>query len=782
MDRVEIELTLLKKLIDHIPEPIVWISEQNEILGINALAALQWEVKPENFLGHRLSYQCTSSIEKQSALFKASINMQQKNHSCMILKVPLPSSEQNKEWDVISHYILASLTPNEATNKGTRKDIYQYMENIIAEIPISVYWMNTEYIYLGCSNDMAKLLHLKSRHEIVGKTYHDLYDEQSATHYKKADQEVIQTGVSLSVEEPMFQPDGTQKTYLSKKVPLKNAQGAIIGMLGISVNITERITMEKELEKAKEIAEAANQAKTEFIANMSHDIRTPLTGVIGISEMLEQTLQNKQDRDKAHMLHDSGEELLHMLNEILDDIRAGQLRERDVKKECFDVHQCINDLIRLESPAIALKHLALKTDIATNVPRYIKSDRNKIHRILLNLMGNAIKFTQSGSITLRVACLHRNEHQAHLQFSVSDTGIGIPEKAQSQVFNRFFKISSSYKGIYTGHGLGLHIAKTYVALLGGHITLTSTEGEGSTFHFDIECPLAERIKEEQQAQPTTQTHSSNTGKTYHLLLVEDNLIALETLKYLLSQNQYTFASATTGEDAWALFNSQHFDLMITDIGLPDISGNELCRRIREQERGSTTHFPIIGLTGHAKETALKECIQSGMDDILSKPAKKDSLHQSIQQLINVLDPLKIPNKDSPKQSLLGLGLPDTEEALFQLDEFPIFDEQLALEQVPNRALLITLLQSYQTEVVQQDVIQLQKAHQEKDWEQVEKIAHKIKGGVAYIGVQKMRFACQYLERYYKAGHRTHIEPLYQQIIEVHNQTNIELQHWLNQNK
>lgn len=124
MDRVEIELTLLQKLIARIPEPIVWISEQNEILGINALAALQWELKPEDLLGHRLSYQCTSPIEKQSALVKTSINMQQKNHSCMILKIPLPSSEQNKEWDVISHYVLASLTPNDATNQGTHKDIY----------------------------------------------------------------------------------------------------------------------------------------------------------------------------------------------------------------------------------------------------------------------------------------------------------------------------------------------------------------------------------------------------------------------------------------------------------------------------------------------------------------------------------------------------------------------------------------------------------------------------------------------------------------------------------
>ncbi|MFT4059533.1 MAG: ATP-binding protein [Legionella sp.] len=625
----------------------------------------------------------------------------------MILKTQSPRSKQNKEWEVISRYVLATLTSNSSNTEGTHQDIYQYMENIIAEIPISVYWMNTEHIYLGCSNDMAKLLHLKSRHDIVGKTYHDLYDEQSAAHYKKADQEVIQTGVSLSVEEPMFQPDGTQKTYLSKKVPLKNAQGTIIGMLGISVNITERITMEKELERAKEAAEAANQAKTEFIANMSHDIRTPLTDVIGLSEILEQTLQNEQDKEKAHMLHDSGEELLHMLNEILDDVRAGNLRETDVKTECFDVHQCIHDLIRLESPATILKHLALKANIAYNVPRYIESDRNKIHRILLNLMGNAIKFTQSGSITLSIECLHRDANKAHLKFSVSDTGIGIPEEAQAQVFNRFFKVSSSYKGIYTGHGLGLHIAQSYVELLGGHITLTSTVGKGSTFHFDVECPII-NAPAELEEQPKKVSEAAPETSPLHLLLVEDNIIALKTLEIILEKKRYTFISATSGEEAWALLQTHSVDLIISDIG-------QLSERIRNQERALNKHpIPIIGLTGHAKETAWEECTRAGMNDVLSKPANINMLERCIRQWSASKGQ---PNESAPSLTTsLGLDLPDTEEELFQLDAYPLFDEQAVLEQIPDKALLLNLLKTFLSDEMQKDITQMKMEYQEQHWD------------------------------------------------------------------
>ena len=778
---ISVDLQVVQSLLDAIPNPVLLISEHDEVLKINDSAEKAWNIKKDQLLGHKLSYTC-SSLE-ENALCPAIIHIEGKKYEGLIVKTEHSPSSDSQNWDVISRYLLTPLTQNSQKNEHMHQDIYHYMENIIAEIPISVYWMNTEYIYLGCSNDMAKLLRLKSRHDIIGKTYRDLYDEQSGTHYKKADQEVIQKGISLSIEEPLYQSDGTKEIYLSKKVPLKNAQGIITGMLGISVNITERIKMEQALEHAKKQAEAANAAKTEFIANMSHDIRTPLTGVIGLSGILEQTLQDPQDKEKAHMLHDSGEELLHMLNEVLDDVRADNLSENDIKTECFDVHQCIYDLIRLESPATTLKHLTLRANIASNVPRYIESDHNKIHRILLNLTGNAIKFTQSGCITLSIDCLQRDNDKVHLKFSVSDTGIGIPEAVQSQVFNRFFKVSSSYNSSYSGHGLGLHIAQTYVELLGGHITLTSKEGVGSTFHFDLECSLGKE-PEQITKNHALQIPQISSPKTLHLLLVEDNFIALKALELLLTQKNYTFTSAATGEEALALLNNHAFDLMITDIGLPGISGTELTKRVREQEKKrNKLHLPIIGLTGHARETALAECTESGMDEVLNKPAQIDLVHSCIQQLIQ-----KETNKEqeapssAPGKLALGADLPDTEEELFQLEQFPVFDEELALKQCPDRQLLITLLERCISDFMQQDITQLKEAYEQQNWEQVEKETHKIKGGMSYLGTQKMRFACQYFERYYKAGYRKLLDPLYHQIIRVNDETCCVLRFWLENNK
>ncbi|WP_298627076.1 ATP-binding protein [uncultured Legionella sp.] len=772
-----VDSQLVQSLLNAISNPVVWISEHDVVLDINDAAQHAWNIKKEHLLGHTLSYTQHSPEGEESVLYPALIQIEEQEYTGLIVTTEHPSSSNNHHLDVISHYLLTPLTQNAKNND---QDIYQYMENIIAEIPISVYWMNAEYIYLGCSNDMAKLLRLKSRHDIIGKTYSDLYDEQSGAYYKKADQEVIQKGVSLSIEEPLYQPDGVKEIYLSKKVPLKNPQGLIIGMLGISVNITERIKMEHALEQAKKQAEAANAAKTEFIANMSHDIRTPLTGVIGLSEILEQNLQDPKDKEKAHMLHNSGEELLQMLNDILDDVRADNLSESDVKSESFDVHQCIHDLIRLESPATALKNLSLKAEIASNVPCYIKSDYNKIQRILLNLTGNAIKFTQSGCITLSIECLHHEGDTVHLKFSVSDTGIGIPETVQALVFNQFFKVSSSYNGSYSGHGLGLHIAQTYVELLGGHITLTSKEGVGSTFHFDIECSLGQEPALNPKRNPPPRPPSSSK-QTAHLLLVEDNIIALKTLEFLLTQKKYTFSSATTGEEAWAMWNNHSFDLMITDIGLPGISGTELTKRVREQEqKHNVPRFPIIGLTGHARDSALAECIESGMDDVLSKPAQIERLHSCIQQWVQLNKNHEATDSTSGTVSL-GADLPNTEDELFQLEHLSVFDEELALKLCPDKPLLITLLQRCISDFMQQDITQLKEAYKQHDWAKIEKITHKIKGGMAYLGTQKMYFSCQYFERYYKAGHRKLLDPLYHQLIRTNDETCTVLRSWLKHN-
>ncbi len=654
-------------------------------------------------------------------------------------------------------------------------EIYNYLTNIINNIPCYIYWKNTNLEYIGCNQLAADFVSLNKPQDIIGKTDHDIFvDHDLAQSYQNKDREIIQTGHSI-LNEPgklINQHHHTLHTLVSK-VPIKDISGTIIGLVGITVDVTE-------LSNAKEQAEAANRAKTEFIANMSHDIRTPLTGVIGLSEILEHTLQLPDDKQKAHLLHDSGEELLHMLNDILDDVRAEHLDEHDIKQEPFNIAACIQELIRLESPATTLKGLQLKANIDPRLPLYIRSDRNKIHRILLNLVGNAIKFTHSGSITLGAECLHQSDHKVHLKFSVSDTGIGISEEAQAHVFNRFFKVTSSYKGLYEGHGLGLHIAQSYVELLGGHITLTSKEGEGSTFNFDLECEIGEQPLDIKPIASTEVIKESIIQKPLQILLIEDNLIALKTLEMMLSKHDFSFISATSGEEAWTLLQNNEIDFIITDIGLPGISGTQFAQRTRNRERAlNKVPVPIIGLTGHAKEAAWDECQRSGINDVLNKPTNIKVLSQCIYHHMNALTPIdKPPQVALEIKKSLGCDLPDTEQALFELEGFSLFNEHMALEQIQDKALLITLLHTYLSEEIQNDIRQLELEHQGNNWDKVEELAHKIKGGVSYLGTERMRYACQYLERYYKAGHRTQLESLYQQLLCVNLHTMNELTQWL----
>lgn len=801
--------------INSIEEPILILSPESVILDLNLSAEKIFKIKKNTIIGKSISVLClnlplntknptfgklVSHIEEKTIMWHSFCSKTSENGAKYIFIGSIkdhshtfsPSENIAKKIDKSTHEYIKNLNQiltGKATNldKNTLeyvKDIYLYMENIIAEIPVSVYWMDRDCVYLGCSNSMAKLLKLESRRDIIGKTYADLYDGKSTKHYKKADRAVMDTGVSLSLEEPLYSSDGTMKIYLSKKAPLRDPNGEIIGMLGISVDITDRKKMEGDLNFAKEAAEAASRAKTEFIASMSHDIRTPLTGVIGMAEILETTLESPESQEEAHIIHDSGEELLSMLNDILDDISAGIINEENLHPETFDLYQCIEDLVKLERPTITTKHLGLYIEIGNTVPRRIINDRKKIHRILLNLLGNAIKFTKIGHITIQVTCLKRNGDDVQLQFGVTDTGIGIPKAMQSKVFDRFFRATPSYKGIYKGHGLGLHIARSYVQLLGGDITLTSKEGIGSTFHFDIPCKIAEdndetpKVDRKYIAEIASPIPSSRPP---FFLLVEDNSMALKVLASIVSKAGCRYESVMNGEEALESMKSTVFDLVITDIGLPGISGTKLTSLIRAWEKeNNRAPQPIIGLTGHAREAAYDKCIAAGMNDVFTKPANLTLIQCLIKTFASNDTPPKTEENKLPTSVLGGLGkdLPNMGAELFQLEKYPLFDPKIALEQVNDLPLFFQILKDFLSGQVREDILLMKNAYAEKNWGQVESLTHKLKGGAVYLGTRRMQYACQYLEKYYKANHRSLLEQLYLQLLEVDKETCRELRTWL----
>ncbi len=521
----------------------------------------------------------------------------------------------------------------------------QHIYLIIDAVDASIYWKDTDGYYLGCNNYMLKMAGIQERSDIIGKKDSQLFWHDISEDLEKIDQSVLLTGRYEGEETPIT-ANNDRRTFHTTKTILFDENRNVIGIIGVSVDITE-------LKRSKEAAEAASRAKTEFIANMGHDIRTPLTGIIGMSSILEEELQQQADeKEHATIIHQSGEQLLGLLNGVLDLITVDSSNEDSVHQEPFDVRRVIHDVIELERPAVEARQLKIESHIDEAIPAFVVNDKMKLHRILLNLAGNAIKFTKVGHIEINAKLVSIKDDEAKILFSVEDTGIGIPDELQSKVFDRFFKVSPSYKGLYTGNGIGLHIVQKYLELLGGDIRLSSSVGVGTTFSFVLSMKIGQKPKEEMhededfkpeptrpmraviQAPAVAPVKESMNPNQVQVLLVEDNAAALKVLAFMVQRFNVQVSQAIDAESALDLVKSQHFDLVITDLGLPGLSGDEMTTAIRAYERDNHLNpMKIVGLTGHALDEAKQACLDAGMNDVHQKPIPPDTLKTLINEFL-----------------------------------------------------------------------------------------------------------------------------------------------------
>lgn len=505
----------------------------------------------------------------------------------------------------------------------------EYYESILAVLPGHVYWLDKNNIYLGCNNLQAQHAGLESRMDIVNKVNSDLPWKEQARQLDRVNKEIMRTGISLTTTETAQMTNGNN-IYLSEKVPLRNKYNEIIGLVGISVDITELKRTQQELIQAKNIAESANRAKSEFIANMSHDIRTPLTGIIGMANLLL-TSSHENQPEIAAMIAQSGELLLSLLNNILELTLEENVSNKHLSS--FDLKKLIHSVCKLEQPALSLKQLQLHLNLPDE-PVWICSDQRKIHRILLNLMGNAVKFTEQGEISIQLSTLAMEAPDMLLKIDLQDTGAGIPEKYLPEIFEKFYRVHPSWKGIYQGQGLGLHIVKKYIDELQGTITVASTLGSGTSISLILPVQATEA-----EAEPELPIHhptlvSKTSLSNLSVLVVEDNLVALKVAENIVKKITGNCQTAITAEDALKIYRqTPDLQLIITDIGLPGLSGNDLARAIRKEEQADKRPpIAIIGLTAHLSEQTRNEAFSCGMNDLSSKPLTPAMLEQMIRDL------------------------------------------------------------------------------------------------------------------------------------------------------
>jgi PAS domain S-box-containing protein len=431
-----------------------------------------------------------------------------------------------------------------------------------------------------------------------------------------------------SVEFRFRHKDGSWRWILARGRALRDENGKPYRMAGSHTDVTERKRDEEELRKARHDAESANHAKSAFLANMSHEIRTPMNGVIGMSELLLETNLSDTQREYLEMLKHSADSLLELLNDILDfsKIEAGRM---ELDSHEFDLNEIITEVAQAMGVRAFQKRLVLLHHLSPEVPARLIGDDGRLRQILINLIGNAIKFTHKGGVTIEVYVESQTADLITLHFKINDTGIGIADDMQQSIFEAFTQAETSTARRYGGTGLGLAICRDLVALMQGHIWVESQPGTGSTFHFNAVFGRTSGISikpKSPRIEPVVTAHSS-----MKVLIVEDGHINQLVGARMLEKRGHTVTLASNGRESIELLKKEPFDAVLMDVHMPGLNGYEATAKIRQSEQGTGRHVPIIAMTANAMKGDRELCLAAGMDDYIAKPLRSAELFHVVEQ-------------------------------------------------------------------------------------------------------------------------------------------------------
>ena len=642
----------------------------------------------------------------------------------------------------------------------------KYLQQVLMLIPGNVYWKDKEGRYLGCNAQQLHVARIKSLDEIIGKTDEDLYSKEIARRIMKTDREIIEKRQEKTLEEVGVDSMGAETVYLTKKSPLYDEFGQVVGLVGIGVDITDKKKAEQAIILAKEAAEAASHAKTEFLENMRHDIRTPLSGIVGCARIiLSEPNDPEQVSEYAEDLIRSSEALLNFLNRVLEGIKVAS-GEMPLLKQKFDFKKTYQVILDLNQSLAAKKNLALTLEVDEKIPPYLIGDPVRLQRIILELVTNALRFTQQGSINIQVRLKKHEAQQVVVEIKVSDTGIGIPADKQSEIFTRFTRLTPAHQGIYTGLGLGLSIVKQFVDDLGGEIYIKSQLKQGTAFTClipfqvplvmndvgveDIPLPAESEIfKNTLESMPNIAvSHQGLNVDQRRILLVEDDKLAAKIAQSILTELNCVIDIAPDAKTALQRIQEQNYHLILMYIGLPDMDGIALTHRIRLQQWQRTDTTPIIGLTAHIDDENRQRCLDAGMNTVMLKPFKKETA----VELLKTFVPDTSVNQVSSSAEIRPVS-----GAVLDID---------AMKAVLKNEELIKDCIHLMVIGLKNDLVELPRLHQSANWQAIREIAHKRQGGASYIGAKRLEQACKQIDDYIREnGPKEKTNTLYRQLIQ-----------------
>ena len=634
------EQALLEALMETIPDDIYFKDRDGRFLRINRAKALR-----SGLSDPRLAKGMTDADFFQVEHADASLSQEQE---IMNLGTPLLDEIERLVWpDGHISWVSATKVPLRdhagqiIGTVGISRDITIHHEmeealhverdrlrTLIDNLPDHIFIKDRQSRFVTVNTTHAASLGKQSEAELIGLSNRDICEPALAEIYEADDERVMTTGVTLlNREEEFVTFEGFRRTILTTKVPLRTKSGEIIGLVGICRDITERKLAEEELHRAKDAAEVASRAKSDFLANMSHEIRTPMNAVIGMTELLLDTSLQPEQRDYLETIRDSADSLLEIINDILDfsKIESGKV---DLESYPIQVREWLGDAVRTLAIRAHAKRIELAFEIEDGVPQFVLGDGLRLRQIILNLVGNAIKFTEQGEVVVSVRVESLTDDHVQLHFAVRDTGIGISPEQQARVFDAFEQADTSMTRRFGGTGLGLSISSRLVSLMNGRIWVQSQLDVGSTFHFLVNFKRAT----DSMAAAAAVSADAHLLTGLRVLIVDDNDTNRRILLRMCQNwhmNPIAVADAPSALDQLrrASEAGPPFDLVLTDASMPDVDGFTLASHIRQDRKISSV--VVMMLTSLDQTHGAQELAQLGIKSFLVKPVKQSDLLDAI---------------------------------------------------------------------------------------------------------------------------------------------------------